>query len=205
MTQSSRLFLASALVALLLLAAPGQAQQEPTPEELQALVARVMKLGKPGPEHARLARMAGTFDVENKIWPTPGAEPETAHGTMESEMVLGGRFLLLRSTIEGGMFAAEGLTIIGFDRRHEEYTLIGMDTTGTYWVAGQGPADADGTSATLSGTDDDPVIGHTQEYDFVLHFVDDDTIVTDIVFKDSVHTQGGPPFRMVQSTARRRK
>lgn len=179
-------------------------RQTPSPEEIQRLMARSMELGKPGPEHERLARLAGTWSLEAKIWPSPGAEPQVVHGSGTAAPILGGRFLVRRVTLGEGMFAGESMTIIGFDRRSEEYTLIELDTVGTYWITAAGPADASGSRAVLSGTDDDPVFEHTQEYDFVLRFVDDDTWVTEIIFKDDAHTGGGGPFKMVEMTARRR-
>ncbi len=44
----------------------------------------------------------------------------------------------------------------------------------------------------------------SKEYDFRIRFVDDDTYVTEIWFKDAVHTRGGPPFMMIEITSTRR-
>ncbi len=178
--------------------------QEPTAEEMQKIVQRQMEASMPGPEHERLATMQGTWDVETRIWQQPGAEPIVAAGTTEAKMVLGGRFL-----VQTGMYSApappiELMAVIGFDRRADEYTLVGFDTSGTYWVSGQGPANAAGDETVLAGVDHDPISGADQVYDFVLRWVDEDTFVTQVVFKDDIHTRGGPPFKMVESTARRR-
>ena len=57
----------------------------------------------------------------------------------------------------------------------------------------------------MSGTDDDRFLEHTQIYDFVLEVIDDDTYNWSIVFHDEAHTQGGPPFKMVEITHHREK
>ena len=144
-------------------AAAAPQHQEPSPEQGQEMMARMTELAQPGPEHERLARYAGSFDVLLRVWPEPGAEPQTIDATSVGEMILDGRFLVLHTRIPDGMFAGEAISVIGFNRRYQEYTLIGLDTQGTYWVSAQGPEDAACTTATLAGTDDDPVLGHTQE------------------------------------------
>jgi hypothetical protein len=181
------------------------AQQEPTPEQLREFIQRHGEAARPGPEHARLARMAGTWDVDLKMWPQPGAAPVDMRGTMEAHTILGGRFLVQAMNIADTDAAGEQMSIIGFDRRSDEYTLLGMDTSGTYWVTARGPADAGGNRAVLSGEDYDAIFDGVQIYDFVLRWPDEDTFVVEIIFKDEIHTRGGPPFRMVESIARRRQ
>lgn len=65
-----------------------------TPEEIRVLAGRLAESARPGPEHERLARMAGAWDIEIKMWPRPGAEPLVMRGTVEAETILGGRFLV---------------------------------------------------------------------------------------------------------------
>ncbi len=179
--------------------------QEPTPEELRELTRRHMEAAQPGPEHERLAAMSGTWEVELKMWPQPGAEAMTITGTMEAHTILGGRFLVQEMDITDTDFGGGQMSILGFDRRSDEYTLVGLDTHGTYWVTARGPADEGGERAVLAGEDYDAIFDGTQIYDFVLSWPDADTFVIEIVFKDEMHTRGGEPFKMVESVARRRR
>lgn len=179
--------------------------QELSPEELRALAQRHMMSASPGPEHERLAAMEGAWDIEVKMWPQRGAEPMTMHGTVEARMILGGRFLLWTSDVSDVDQMGEQMSILGFDRRSGDYTLIGLDTSGTYWVTARGPANASGDEAVLSGEDYDAIFEGTQLYDFVLRWPDDDTFRTEIIFKDEIHTGGGPPFKMVETVSRRRR
>jgi hypothetical protein len=200
-----RLMASVALVAAgVLLPAAAAAQEMPSPERVQELMALSMELAEPGPEHARFADMVGSWDMAMTMWPQPGADPIEVAGTAESELRLGGRYLFTSTTIPTGFFAGESLSILGFDRRSEQYTLIGLDTVGTYWVTAQGPMGDDGR-AVLSGEDFDPVFDGTQLYDFVLSWPDDDTFVSELIFKDEFHTGGGEPFRMLRIVSTRRQ
>lgn len=51
------------------------------------------KLATPGPEHALLTRLAGTWDATMKSWMDPAQPPMVSTGSSEQQMVLGGRFL----------------------------------------------------------------------------------------------------------------
>jgi hypothetical protein len=198
-----------ALSAVLVLAAAalGFAQpalaQDLDPAELEALMTRSMELAEPGPEHERLAAMVGEWDVQLTMWAERGAEPVVLEATAEAHLILGGRFLMQTTTIPEGYFAAESISILGFDRRSEEFTLLGLDTGGTYWVSAQGPL-VSANEAVLSGEDFDAVFDGTQEYDFVLRWEGERTFITQIIFKDAFHTGGGEPFMMVETVATRR-
>ncbi len=174
-----------------------------SPTEKMALQAQVMQLGTPSAEHAALAKYAGTFDQDFKMWSQPGVEPITARGEAVHEVVLGGRFLRIESKgsfeMPGlGTFDIESIQYLGFDRRSERYTSIGMDTMGTYWVTAQGVRDE--KAITLSGVDEG--LGITQAYDFIIELVDDDTMKTSIIVHDTF--QPGP-FKMMETVSRRRK
>lgn len=172
-------------------------------EEQKAMYEKAMQIAGPGPEHELLAGMAGSWDVTGRIWPTPGAATTETTGTAEARMILGGRFLELRTTGGEGSLAADSLAILGFDRRHGHYTLVACDTWGTYYVTAEGHWDEEEEALVLSGTDFDPTMEHLQEYDFVYRFPDGDTWVNEIVFKDPVHTQGKGPHKMVEIVNRR--
>jgi hypothetical protein len=176
------------------------AQQPPTAEA----IARAQALVAPGPEHEVLARLAGTWDQDIRIWPEPGAEPMSSKGVAEARMILGGRFLESRAEAEFFGVRGESVSIMGFDRRRDLYTVLGLDTFGTYWVAAAGKAEGE-THIVMRGEDEDPVIGHTQEYEFRIRIDDADTWTMEIVFLDEMHTRGKGPFRMVEIVSRRRR
>ncbi|HSE95516.1 MAG TPA: DUF1579 family protein [Methylomirabilota bacterium] len=193
------------LVPCLLAAVPAAAQVPPSAEERQRMAREMMAAAQPGPEHAELMALAGSWDVEGRIWSTPGAEPMALAFPAENRAILGGRFLESRASGEMMGMPIESLAIYGFDRRHRKYTVVGYDTFGTYYVTGAGTMDPATRTVAMDGTDDDPITGMTQVYTLHLRFVDPDTYVTDVVFHDAAHTGGGPSVKVVELTHRRRK
>ncbi len=204
------LALALTLVALtltLLFPNPARAQDElpggMTAQELNEAQLRVFEASQPGEEHALIATLAGEWSQVIRLQPAHGAEILTFEGTSTNRMVLGGRFLMIESTLRVPGAEAASLGFLGFDRRTEEFTLLSMDEVGTYWVTGRGTADESGRVITMSGEDYDPIMDHTQEYDFVYRLIDDDKFVFEIWFKDDLHTQGGDPLKMIEITSTR--
>jgi hypothetical protein len=194
------------LVAALSIALPAgaRAQVQPTQQEVEQLQKLIMAGMQPRAEHERLAQLAGTWDQEIRMWAEPGGEPVTSRGTATNRMILGGRFLLSEATAGEGDMRMESMTILGFDGRNEWYTAAGYDNWGTYHVAAHGGFDAARDAIVMHGSDTIVTGNHTQTWDFVLRTVDADTYVWEIIFTDPWHTKGGPPFRMVEITYRRR-
>jgi len=107
--------------------APAPAEA-PGPEEMMA---RMEQLAAPGPEHARLDDLVGTFDAAVKIWMVPGAPPEESTGTMVNEWILGGRYV--RGEYLGSFQGSEftGVSIIGFDNATQSYQGTWLDSMTT--------------------------------------------------------------------------
>lgn len=191
---------------VLALLAPGSATAQDelpggmTAQELNEAQLRSFEASQPGEEHALIATLAGEWSQVVRLQPAPGAEILTFEGTSTNRMVLGGRFLMSESTLLVPGAEAAGIGFLGFDRRTEEFITLGLDEVGTYWVSGRGTADESGRVITMSGEDFDPIMEHTQEYDFVYRLIDDDQFVFEIWFKDDLHTQGGGPFKMIEIT-----
>lgn len=171
----------------------------------QDMMALYMELAKPGEEHKLLGKMAGTWEVEISYWTEPGANPMVTTATSVNEMILGGRFLKMHSEGEVMGLKSEGLNIMGFDRRHEVYTIVGYDTWGTYYITAEGTYDDDSGTISMYGEDDDPVMGFTQKYDMNIKFVSDDEIITEIIFKDKINAKGQDEFKMLETVSRRVK
>ena len=184
----------------------GAALQEgepPSAVDMAAMQAKAMELMMPGPEHEQLARWAGTWNAEVKIWMAPGSEPMLTENTTSAEMVLGGRFLQVNATGEFMGMPWESSAMMGFDRRSDEFTSVGFDTLGTYFVTAKGKYDEESKTLTLSGEDYDASMDHTQVYEFVYEWIDADTYTMAVVFLDPVTSQGQAPFKMVDITYRR--
>jgi hypothetical protein len=150
---------AATVLGLALLAMPiaaQQAQPEMSAEE-KAAMEKYEKAATPGPQHADLAAMAGTWEVETTFWMAPGAPPEKSTGTAERRMILGGRVMMeeFRGSIQGQPF--EGMGTHGFDNVSGEWWGTWMDNMGTGMMAMTGKCN--GKSCDMSGSYNDPMTG----------------------------------------------
>lgn len=128
-----------------------------------------------------------------------GAEPMTFKAESVNKMILGGRFLLLQSKSGEGEMFTEAFNLAGFDRRHEKYTTIGLDTWKTYFVTAGGTYDEKTKTLKIYSEDEDQVMGFTQKYDFILHFESPDRVVYEVVFYDFPTTVGEQrEFKMIE-------
>jgi hypothetical protein len=192
------------LFAVSLVALPVAGEEEIVPPQDAAdtadaeTMARLMELGKPGPEHDRLASLVGTWQENVMMRAAPGTEPMTAVGRCTNRMILGGRFLRSECESEDGPRKVEGLIIFGFDRRGGAYTMVGFDTMGTYYITAAGPWDEDREAIVMSGEDEDPVNGFVRRYDLVLRPEGDDRYVTEVYFKNPEPTGDVDAVKMVE-------
>lgn len=188
------------LVMVMMVGADAPESSEPTQQELMAMS---MEMAQPGPEHLELAKMAGKWNQHVKMWMQPGTPPMEVTGTSEAKMILGGRFLVSEgeAMMMGQKF--ENLSIMGFDRRHKVYTLVGYDVMGTYYVAAEGKAENDGKTIRMYGEDHDPIFGFTQKYDMIYHRIHQDTLRFEVIFRNPEMTFGQDEFKMVEVTLTR--
>lgn len=118
------------------------------PEEFARAMAEA---GKPGPEHARLASLEGTWTYTCKFWLDPSQPPMESKGTIERRLILGGRFLEERVTGTNfdGKPGFEGLSLLGYDNGRKKYTSTWNCNMGTGTCLGLGSADESGTKLTF--------------------------------------------------------
>jgi hypothetical protein len=161
------------------------ATQQPSARQMEAVLAKT----RPGPEHEALRALAGRWNQE-VTFDMGGPRKMIAKGTATNRLILGGRFLVSERTADNPAGAAAGIptieavNIYGFDRRTSEYTILELDSMGTYWVSAAGPARPDGAIVMSGETlDDHSGQREVRRYDMVLKIVDADTYTTQIVFK----------------------
>jgi len=121
-------------------------------------------------------------------------------------MGLGGRFLISEGSSNNptgiGEPTVEVLSIYGFDRRTNEYTVVGFDTMGTYYVTAAGTREPDGLMRMRGETlEIEAGTKETRRYDMTLRVVDRDTYVTEIVFR----FPDRDPLTVVSITHRRQR
>ncbi|MFH1010619.1 MAG: DUF1579 family protein [bacterium] len=171
-----------AAVLMVAAAVAQQGEKQPSPEEMQKMMAEYMKMGEPGPEHAKLATWAGEWVTQTKMWMSPDAEPmDTPAGTRKGEMILGGRFLRFAETGDMMGMPMEGMGIMGYDNFRRVYQMIWIDNTATPIYFASGTADVTGKVITLMGKADDPIKGEkNKDTKWVCRFESETKIVFEI-------------------------
>jgi hypothetical protein len=154
------------MLAVLLALATTVAGEEPKKKsEAEAAMEYYVEMAKPVEEHKRLAELAGSWKVTTKLWFGPG-EPMSANGSGSGRMILGGRFLVLETDVKGAL-GSEAMTLMGFDRRTNEYTMTSADTLGTYTITAAGRYDDAKKGIVLHGSYAQPPTGQEQKYWFL--------------------------------------
>jgi len=145
---------ALALCAAFAMTAAADAPKKSDPAT-DAAMAEMMKYANPGPKHALLKPMAGTWDAVVKSWVGPG-DPVTSKGVMKNEMTLGGRYLesKYKGEFQGAPFDGYGLT--GYDIKAGKLISLWTDTMSTTWMTSSGDFSADGKEIVTTGTMDGP-------------------------------------------------
>jgi hypothetical protein len=107
-------------------------------------------------------------------------------GKAESLMILGNRFLVIDGHGKTGTHESAFRFTIGFDRRHEEYVIILIDTAGTYHVSARGKPTENGIR--MLGSDDDPhmrKMGFKKKFAFDLNIKNDEKFSITTIFIDT--------------------
>jgi hypothetical protein len=139
------------------------------------MMEKYMQAATPGPEHQKLAKLAGSWKLQVTSWFGPGAPPQKSEGSAEFKSILGGRYLQqeVRGNM-GGDQSFEGLGIGGFDNvtREQFGTWIDSMSSGLMVVRGKCPADA--KKCTLKGRVPDPIAGKEVPVSQTMTMTDDD-------------------------------
>jgi len=109
-------------------------------------------LAGPGPEHARLTALCGTWDVELTFWFKPGAPGLTTKGTSTIRSILGGLFIeeKLDGLLNGTPFTT--LSWTGFNTGTHEYEATRIASTNTIRIAENGAWDEQARRFELKGS-----------------------------------------------------
>lgn len=144
------------------LAAEAIAQQpEGDAFDMEAMVATMMKLAEPGPQHKALCEAAGSWEAKMEFQWDPTAQPDVTYGSMECKPILGGRYTV--STFKGevvmptGKVPFEGFGINGYDNMTNEYFTVWCDTMSTKVMVMRGKGDDAAKKVTLEGMNNTPM------------------------------------------------
>lgn len=161
------------------------------------MMAKMMELATPGPEHAELMKMAGTWEQHFKFRMSPDMPWMEAVGTAQSKSILGGRYLLENVSFEMMGMPMEGMNLLGYDKLKKEYTSLWADSMSTWWVSSRGKESADG-SVEMKGTMVD--VAGERPFRMVIHHREDGSVVTEMF--DTIPPHGD--VKVMEITAKRK-
>ncbi len=113
----------------------------------------MQEMGKPGPEHEKLAPFVGTFRARVKLWMGPG-DPVVSTGTMTTTRDVGGLFLRQEYTGdpgEGPFPAFVGRGFWGYNTTTKKYEGFWIDNASSMMQTDTGSLDATGKVWTMVG------------------------------------------------------
>jgi hypothetical protein len=108
---------------------------------------------KPGPEHAVLAREAGTWEaaVEIRMGP-PGAPPQISKGVEVNRICCNGLWLVKEFKSDPAFPPFEGRGLVGYDQAKKKYVAIWVDSDTITPMMTEGTLDAAGKIMTSNGS-----------------------------------------------------
>ena len=128
------------IVAFAVTVAAQEGEQPAMDPQTQAMMAAMEKYATPGPEHERLVKGNGTWDVTSKMWMDPSGEPMESEGVSTQRSILGGRYV--QYDYEGDMMGMpfSGLLWNLFFLRSDSASAYGIAELLPKWFAP--PADS---------------------------------------------------------------
>lgn len=132
-----------------------------------------MEYMAPGAIHQMLAEIAGNWTAHTTMWMSPDAEPVKSEGSVSAEMIMGGRYLMMKHT--GTMFGMpfEGMSIEGFDNATKKFNSVWVDNFGTGMMTSTGTLSDDGKTISYVGYMVDPATGGNLTVRQIVHMNDD--------------------------------
>ena len=124
-----------------------------------AVMAAYEKAMTPAAPHARLAEMAGEWQLEIKFWMQPGGEPMVSTATSTRTMIMGGRYLAdhVEGDAMGQPFTGMGLT--GYNNVEEHFEATWVDNMGTAIFTSHGEWNEEENALVMHGSYVDPATG----------------------------------------------
>ncbi len=167
----------AAICGTILVSAGLLAQEKPyeamTPEQ-QAMMQAFEEYRTPGAQHEMLAKRAGKWNVQGKMWQGPGAPAEPFEATSTVKSVMGGRYIIehVDSEFMGEPF--KGFGISGYDNLTDTYVAAWIDSFSTGILRYEGTPSGDGKTIHYTGEHPDVLGGRYAKVTSVEQLIDDD-------------------------------
>jgi len=160
-----------------------------------------MKMMAPNENHAYFNDLVGKWDVKTTAWMAPDAKPVVSQGSCDAQVILGGRFIMMKFT--GTMFGQpfEGMEIVGYDNLKKKYVTFWIDNWSTSFYLTEGTRDTLTKAETETGDWPDPMTGGTIKVRSVTTFVSRDEYLYELYMMP----EGGKEYKSLENRTTRKK
>jgi hypothetical protein len=164
-----------AMAALLISTAAAFAADAPPQmtAEQKAMMDKMAKAATPGPQHAKLAKMAGEWTCAVKYQMDPSQPAQESQSTATITTLMDGRYIQEVDAGQMGGMPFNGIGVTGYDNVSGKYVFTWIDNMGTGIENGVGTSDASGKVITMIATMNDPVTGKPTKSRMVTTLIDD--------------------------------
>lgn len=132
------------------------------------------QLPEPTEQHTQMAREAGTWDADIKMWPAPGAEAMVSKGT-ETNKMLGKFWLLSEFKSDFGGMEYTGRGQFGYDPSAKKCVGTWVDTMSPYMQTMEGNYDVETHTLSMTTEGMDFMTGKIVKGRNVTTYIDNDT------------------------------
>ncbi len=145
--------------------------QEAGSDEVDPMMAAMMRAGQPGEHHAMLAPTVGNFDC--KMTMVMNGEEMPGAGVWRSKWSMDGRFVEgdFSMDMPEGPYLGHGIT--GYSNLDQTFKSIWYDNMNTNISYSAGFASEDGKTITFLGADPNPMTGEVEDYTDVVEIQDE--------------------------------
>ncbi|MCA9235393.1 MAG: DUF1579 domain-containing protein [Planctomycetales bacterium] len=156
----------------------------------------------PTPAHRQMAREAGVWEADVKMWMAPEDVPMSSQAVETNEM-LGDYWLESKFEGEfgGQKFVGKGMT--GYDPAAKKFVGTWCDTMTPYLTTTEGDYDVETHTLTMMGASRDPATGEMTKSKITTKYVDDDAKV--MTMYGPVPDEDGQWWKMMEITYKRKK
>ncbi|MEQ8211941.1 MAG: DUF1579 domain-containing protein [Lacipirellulaceae bacterium] len=132
------------------------------------------QMPQPGEQHVNMAREAGVWDAEVKMWMSPDAPPMPSKG-IETNTMLGDFWMLSDFEMDMGGMKYKGRGQYGYDPKKKKYVGTWVDNMSPYLSTMEGDYDVETHTLTMVSTGINMMTGKEQKSKMVSKYIDENT------------------------------
>ncbi len=140
-------------------------------------IAKLLPSGDLSDQQQLLTSLAGTWYYELKYWAKEGGEPQISSGTAKNESILGGKYLISKSSlilnIGGQNIPYESWEMLGYDVNKKAFTSVRADSMHDGFVTGSGLYNERLNAIQEKGIFKSPLDAKERSYRSVLYFTNE--------------------------------